>query len=277
MLGCVGLTESGRVVGHLALEGPVRAAVARRRQRGLLREGHLRTLHVLVRNGLQQMVDHVDTSLALVRRLHDVPARGVDVRVDEHLVLGTRVVLPAGQGLQVGGRELPAPHRISHARLEALVLLLLRNGEPVLAQQDPVVDEHPLEDRALLEEAPVLLRGAIAHDVLDAAAVVPGAVEQADLAGGGQVRDVALEVPLGALTLGGDGKRDDARDTRVEVLGDAFDRPALACRVTALEDDDDAGSGGPDPLLHLDQLRLQPQQLGLVQGTVHGGVLLCHA
>ena len=122
----------------------------------------------------------------------------------------------------------------------------------------------------------MLLRGAVAHDVLDAAAVVPGAIEQADLAGGGQVRDVALEVPLGALTLGGHRKRDHARDTRVEVLGDAFDRSALAGRVAALEDDDDAGSGSPDPLLHLDQLRLQPQQLGLVQGTVHGGVLLCH-
>ena len=122
----------------------------------------------------------------------------------------------------------------------------------------------------------MLLRGAVAHDVLDAAAVVPGAVEQADLAGGGQVRDVALEVPLGALTLSGHGKGDHARDTRVEVLGDALDRPTLAGRVTALEDDDDAGSGSPDPLLHLDQLRLQPQQLGLVQGTVHGGVLLCH-
>ena len=122
----------------------------------------------------------------------------------------------------------------------------------------------------------MLLRGAIAHNVLDAAAVVPGAVEQADLAGGGQVRDVALEVPLGALTLSGDGKGDHARDTRVEVLGDTFDRPALASRVTALEDDDDPGSSGPDPLLHLDQLRLQPQQLGLVQGTVHGGVPLRH-
>ena len=58
---------------------------------------------MLVGNGLQQVVDHVDTRLAFVGGLHDVPARGVDVRVDEHLVLGARVVLPAGQGLQVGG------------------------------------------------------------------------------------------------------------------------------------------------------------------------------
>ena len=90
------------------------------------------------------------------------------------------------------------------------------------------------------------------------------------------MRDVALEVPLGALALGGHGQRDHTGDARVEVLGDALDRSALAGRITPLEDDDDAGSSGPDPLLHLDQLRLQPQQLGLVQGTVHGGVLLCH-
>jgi hypothetical protein len=47
-----------------------------------------------------------------------------------------------------------------------------------------------------------LLLGAEAHHPLDAGAVVPGAVEQHDLAAGGQVRHVALEVPLGLLALG---------------------------------------------------------------------------
>ena len=222
------------------------------------------------------MVNHVDARLALVLGLHDVPARRLDVGVDEHVVLGPRVVLPAGDGLQVGGRELPASHGIGQARLEPLVLLLVGHGEPVLEQQDAVVDEHPLEDRALLQEAAVLLRGAVAHHVLHTSPVVPGAVEQPDLPGRGQMLDVALEVPLGLLALSGRGQRDHARDTRVEVLGDPFDRAALARGVPALEDHDDPGSGRLDPLLHLDQLGLQPQQLRLVQGTIHFVVLLCH-
>ena len=60
--------------------------------------------------------------------------------------------------------------------------------------------------------------GAEAHHLLDAGAVVPGPVEQHDLAGGGQVLDVALEVPLAPLALGRGGQRDDAGDAGVEVL-----------------------------------------------------------
>ena len=69
-------------------------------------------------------------------------------------------------------------------------------------------------------------------------AVVPGPVEQHDLARGRQMVDVALEVPLGALALGGLLQRDDARPARVEVLHEPLDGAALACRVTALEHDD---------------------------------------
>ena len=74
-----------------------------------------------------------------------------------------------------------------------------------------------LEQRAEAQELFVLVVGAVAHHVLDAGAVVPAAVEQHDLAGGGQMRDVALEVPLRALALAGRGDRDDAAGTRVEV------------------------------------------------------------
>jgi hypothetical protein len=38
--------------------------------------------------------------------------------------------------------------------------------------------------RTLAQELPVLLVGGVAHDPLDAGAVVPGAVEEHDLAGG---------------------------------------------------------------------------------------------
>ena len=85
----------------------------------------------------------------------------------------------------------------------------------------------------------MLLGGAEAHHLLDPGAVVPGAVEDRDLSGGGQVGDVALEVPLRLLALGRRRQRDDAADPRRDVLGDPLDHAALAGGVAALEDDRD--------------------------------------
>ena len=111
-----------------------------------------------------------------------------------------------------------------------------------------------------------------AHHPFDPGAVVPRPVEQHDLAGGRQVGDVALEVPLRPLPLGRRGQGDDAGDAGVQVLRDALDRPALAGRVAALEDDDDALPRRAHPLLELDELALEPQQLGLVAGARHAVV-----
>src|SRR5699024_2339497 len=92
--------------------------------------------------------------------------------------------------------------RITAALLRALDLLLVRHREPVLAQHDAVLDQQALEDRGLVQEAAVLLRRAEAHDALNAGAVVPGAVEDDDLARGRQLLHVALEVPLAGLARG---------------------------------------------------------------------------
>ena len=69
----------------------------------------------------------------------------------------------------------------------------------------------------------------------DHGAVVPGAVEEADLARIGQVRAIALEVPLARFILGRLRKGRRARAARIEVLGEAADRAALAGRVTAFK------------------------------------------
>ena len=110
----------------------------------------------------------------------------------------------------------------------------------------------------------MLLIGAEPHDPLDAGAVVPAPVEQDHLARGGQVRHVALEVPLGLLALGGRGQGDDPADARAQVLGDALDHAALAGRVPSLEDDHDLEPFVLDPLQHLHKLDLEPEQLRLV-------------
>jgi hypothetical protein len=78
------------------------------------------------------------------------------------------------------------------------------------------------------------------------------------------MRDVALEVPLGALALGRLGQRDDTRHARVEVHGHAPDGAALAGPVPSLEDHDQAGAAVLHPALALRQLDLQAVELGLV-------------
>ena len=210
------------------------------------------------------MRDHVQPGPALVLGLDDVPRRVRSVGVGEHLVLGPRELLPAGHRLDVGRRQLPLPHRVGEPRLEAPLLLGVADREPVLAQQDAVLEEQPLEDRALAQEAVVLLGRAVAHDRLDAGPVVPAAVEERDLAGGRQVLDVALEVPLRALAVRRHREGDDPGHPRVEELGDPLDGAALAGRVAALEDDRDPGARRADPLLHQHELGLESLQLGLV-------------
>ena len=110
----------------------------------------------------------------------------------------------------------------------------------------------------------MLVRRAEPHHLLDAGAVVPAAVEEHDLARRRELRDVALEVPLGRLPLGGGGQSRDAAEAGIEAFLDALDRTALACGVASLEDDRDPRARLPDPVEHQGELDLQTLQLALV-------------
>jgi hypothetical protein len=85
-----------------------------------------------------------------------------------------------------------------------------------------------------------------------------------EFAGGGQVRNVALEVPLGLFAFGGRAQSDDAADAWVQGLGDALDGAALAGGVAALKEDDDLQLLVLDPLLQLHEFNLQARLLGVV-------------
>ena len=89
---------------------------------------------------------------------HLAPRRLGDVGVDEHRVLRAGVVLPLGDRHHVVRAQLPPAHRILGARAEPLLLLDVRHAEPVLEQDDAVLDQHPLEDRRLVQEPVVLAR-----------------------------------------------------------------------------------------------------------------------
>ena len=120
----------------------------------------------------------------------------------------------------------------------------------------------------------VLLVGAQAHDPLDPRPVVPTAVEEDDLPSGGEMRDVALEVPLGLLPVARHRERGDAAPTGVEVLGDALDHPSLPRRIPTLHDDDHPLALVTDPLLHLHQFLLEPEECLVVDVLVGHGVHL---
>src|SRR6185295_10893085 len=132
---------------------------------------------------------------------------------------------------------------VSRPLLEPALLLLVADREPVLQQNNPRADQHPLELGAGPHELGVLLIGAESHDVLDPRPVVPASIEQHDLAGGRQVLYVALEVPLGPLSIGGGPQGDNAAASRIEGIRDALDGPALARGIAALEEEDELLAG----------------------------------
>ncbi|VTR64594.1 hypothetical protein DESC_200029 [Desulfosarcina cetonica] len=99
-------------------------------------------------------------------------------------------------------------------------------------------------------------------------AVVPTAVEEHHLAGGGHEFDVTLDVELGFLTVAGCGQGNGAENPRADAFGDAFDHPALAGRVTTLEEDHHAQPLVAYPGLQFDQFGLQAVHLRLVEFAV---------
>ena len=171
-------------------------------------------------------------------------------------------------------RQLPAAHRVVDPRPEAPLLLLVADREPVLEQEDAVLDEQSLEHRALVEEPPVLLRRAEPDHVLDAGAVVPAAVEQDDLAGGGEVLrrsagNTTRRLALGRVRKGGDAGERGLRYSVIRLIAPplpAASRPSktITTRLPRAH-----------PFLELHELCLEPQQLGLVDGARHPRRLSC--
>jgi hypothetical protein len=152
-----------------------------------------------------------------------------------------RVLTSCGTRVQVHVRELPDLPRVLDTALEAPGLLGRADLQPVLQQQDPVTDHGPLDRRGQLQEPLGLLRRAEPHDPLNPGPVVPAPVKDHDLAGGGEVGEVPLDVHLGPLAVGRGGQGNDPEHPRAHPLGDPLDRAALAGGVAALEHDADLG------------------------------------
>ncbi|MCY1547429.1 hypothetical protein D9M68_834920 [compost metagenome] len=78
------------------------------------------------------------------------------------------------------------------------------------------------------------------------------------------MRDVALEVPLGAFAVVRRGQGGHPADARVEALGDALDDATLAGGIAALEENHQLVAALHHPALQLHQLALETEQLAEV-------------
>jgi hypothetical protein len=156
--------------------------------------------------------------------------------------------------------ELPLLERILDAHVKTELLLLVGDRKPVFDEDDPRADQHAFKFGDGAEELLHLLLRAEAHDAFHARAIVPAAVEQHDLTCGRQMADIALEIPLRLFAAIGRGQGGHAADTRIEPLGDALDRAALAGGIAPLEQDDNLEALALHPVLKADQFILQGEE-----------------
>ena len=205
------------------------------------------------------MVNAIQARPLFIDRIHNPPGRFRDMGAGQHLFLGFGVILPPAARMQIHGAELPLLERIFDAHLEAGLLFLVGDGEPVFDQDDAGPDEHSLEIGNGLEELFALLICAKSHHALDASPIVPAAVKQHDLASGGQMRDITLEVPLRPLPIIRGRQRHHLADARVKALRDALDGAPFASRIPAFEDDDDLQFLMRHPILKFQEFMLQAQ------------------
>ena len=151
--------------------------------------------------------------------------------------------------------------RILDPGLETAPLLVLAYVEKILQQDDAAVRPISRSNGGReLQEPLVLLVAAEAHHPLDARPIVPGAIEQDDLAGGREMSHVALDIHLALLAARRRRQCHVLEHARAATLHDPGDHPALAGGVAALEHDDDAGALGYRPGLEPGQLDLELSQ-----------------
>ena len=140
--------------------------------------------------------------------------------------------------------------------LKRRFLLVHPDLEPQLDQDDAAVDGEFLDLRTQLQEALVFGRRAEAHDVFDAGAVVPAAVEDHDLAAGRELlRYSAAGTAAIFSPIGRRGQGDDAKHARADLLGQGLDGAALAGGIAAFEQDDDPEFLRLHPFLEMAKLR----------------------
>ena len=138
-------------------------------------------------------------------------------------------------GLDVHGRQLPDFAAIVDTALEAPLLFLGTDFEPVLQQDDAGIDHGALKHWRRFEKSFGLFLAAESHHPLDTSAVIPTAIENHDLSRSRKMLDVALDIDLALLALRRRRQGDNAKDARTYPLGYRLDGATLAGPVASLK------------------------------------------
>src|SRR6516162_7855544 len=224
--------------------------------------GELRLLlrHLFVGDEVKQVTDAIEACPPFVVRANNVPGCVFRVACLEHDVARPRVLVPPASRAQICGAQLPLSQRIIDAGLEAALLLLVADLQPIFDEYDAVVDDEQFELGAHLEEAAMLRLRTETHYVLDAGTVVPTAVEDHDLASRREMREVTLEIYLRLLAIGRRRQRHHSENAWANPLGDRLDRAALPGGIASFEDHHNAQALLLDPVLQGAKLDLQLPQ-----------------
>ena len=151
------------------------------------------------------MGDDIQAYALFILRAGDEPRRPGGIGGGEHGVAGSGIFIPAVERLNVHRRELPDFTPVVDAIPQTALLLLRRDLQPVLEQNNARFDHAALHHRRAVEELLHLLRRTKAHHPFDAGAVIPAAIENHDFAGRREMLDIALKVKLAFFALGGRG------------------------------------------------------------------------
>src|SRR5450759_3611697 len=200
----------------------------------------------LLAQRLHDSAHHLDAPVPLVVILDNGPRRAERACPEQHLFHRSLILVPLVAVAPVFGGQLPAFVRGDLALLEAAQLLIFADVNPELEHNRSEIHQLPLE----LVDLPVgALPGNLVAETLDPLhhdTAVPTAVEDRDLAAFRQAPPEAIEIMVGLVLAFGGGDRVNDIAARVQLLGDTFDRTALAGRVPALKDHHHR------PLLHVD-------------------------
>ena len=173
----------------------------------------------------------------------------------EDVVVGIHVVGPELALVDVGFGELPVLVWVVDAGLEAAGLLLVRDVEVELEDEDVVVGEEALELVDVVEATVGLVAGDELVDARGEDVLVVGAVEDADHAAG---RDLGVDAPeevVAGFERGGDFELGDVATLRVDAGEDVADGAVFAGRVHALKDDEQGlGLAGVEDVLKVGEL-----------------------
>lgn len=205
----------------------------------------------------EQIADQIEVREVLVVGRHDDPGRQRARCSCQHQVAGLRISVPVLDGDVIDGTGLPLLERVAPAISKAPLLLLFTDIQIVFEYLDSGADQHVFERDDFFEKAFGIFFRAKAHYLFNTRAIVPAAIEQNQLLGGGQMRGIALKIPRGIFAVGWLSQCDYPRIPWTEMFNDAFDCPVFASGIAALEDHQDFVSVLDDVMLDFDELDLE--------------------